>query len=560
MQELRKRYNYHGDLTLTKDGLLFSDTGEIVARSASGKRFVADEKFMKSKPSEWNELYDCIQEKKYHKSYRNFSKEIYGTKVKKGEPPIYIVARERGGPSYKDVELEGSSADDIMFVPISKGFSMQGVSTFCAGPVVGEGLCVVNAAWKNTICIFHICGGGRVDLKSKNFWRRGKAKYEIERVDANRIRVDGTVYDTEEWLEEHREEWHDMWNRWRSAIALCSRGYFHWNRIGSVDDPIVAFVCDVSKSWYVPFVEWKKRCYIRALYDLVLSTPEFEFLKKVWQEERIGIGLAHPMAKEKGALKPITREFIRKLFDSNTMCCQPYVIAGLLLGVPIFEGEKEVCAKTSEPIDNNISRTVPFANDDRKSSLYDVIAYTDGACRDNGKSNSVGGWGYFVEVSPRDDFRGELYIEGYDGSCEAEWTTNNRMELTAMIMAMRAIYKWCEQDDRICIRTDSDYVKSGLVGRAPRGVPGTTKGTLYDDFNKGWICRWLSNGWKTANRKPVINEDLWKELCEEARKLKVKSNSVTIEWVRGHNGDVGNEEADRLANLGCDKASYKNDL
>lgn len=81
---------------------------------------------------------------------------------------IYFIPRERGGPSYKSVPLEGVINDDVQYCPISKGYPMQDVSSFTLGPIVGEGLCLVNSAFSKSICIMHIEGGGKVDLKRKN--------------------------------------------------------------------------------------------------------------------------------------------------------------------------------------------------------------------------------------------------------------------------------------------------------------------------------------------------------------------------------------------------------
>jgi hypothetical protein len=164
----------------------------------------------------WKEAYDDLMEKKYHRSSRNFTRKISGKeyipkgkkKLPPGElPPIYLIARERGGPSYKQVDLVGSDSSELMFMPISKGYSMQGVSSFSLGPIVGEGLCLINSAFSKAVCLFHLVGGGRVDLKRKNFWRKGKALRDIEVLSDTKIKVDGKVYRTERWLEKNKELW-----------------------------------------------------------------------------------------------------------------------------------------------------------------------------------------------------------------------------------------------------------------------------------------------------------------------------------------------------------------
>jgi ribonuclease HI len=139
-----------------------------------------------------------------------------------------------------------------------------------------------------------------------------------------------------------------------------------------------------------------------------------------------------------------------------------------------------------------------------------VIIYTDGACRGN---PGPGGWGVLVEY-------GELSKQLYGGDVS---TTNNKMELTAAIMALKEIKEPCE----IILYTDSKYVLQGI---------------------EEWIHNWKKRGWRGANKKPVKNIDLWKELDELRDKHNIKWN-----WVKGHSGDPGNETADMLANRGIDE-------
>ena len=139
-----------------------------------------------------------------------------------------------------------------------------------------------------------------------------------------------------------------------------------------------------------------------------------------------------------------------------------------------------------------------------------VIIYTDGACRGN---PGPGGWGVLIEY-------GELSKQLYGGDVS---TTNNKMELTAAIMALKEIKEPCE----IILYTDSKYVLQGI---------------------EEWIHNWKKRGWRGANKKPVKNIDLWKELDE----LRDKHN-IKWKWVKGHSGDPGNEIADMLANKGIDE-------
>ena len=145
--------------------------------------------------------------------------------------------------------------------------------------------------------------------------------------------------------------------------------------------------------------------------------------------------------------------------------------------------------------------------------MAEFFAYTDGACSGN---PGPGGWGAMLIARGEDG--AEIKRRELSGG-EPE-TTNNRMELTAAIEALNALGR----PTAITLVTDSTYVKDGL-----------TK----------WIHGWKRNGWKTAAKKPVKNEDLWRALDEA-----VKRHDVTWEWVKGHAGHEENERADELAREG----------
>jgi len=136
-----------------------------------------------------------------------------------------------------------------------------------------------------------------------------------------------------------------------------------------------------------------------------------------------------------------------------------------------------------------------------------VIIYTDGACSGN---PGPGGWGALLHYNGNEK-------EIFGGEPE---TTNNRMELRAPIEALRSLKKPC----LVTIVTDSNYVKEGI----------TT-----------WIHKWKQNGWRTANKKPVKNADLWEDL-----EAALHHHDVSWEWVKGHAGHPENERADAPANQG----------
>ena len=136
-----------------------------------------------------------------------------------------------------------------------------------------------------------------------------------------------------------------------------------------------------------------------------------------------------------------------------------------------------------------------------------VVIYTDGACAGN---PGPGGWGAILIAG---EHRKEL--QGGEAA-----STNNRMELTAAIAALQAL----KRPSHVDLHTDSEYVRNGITS---------------------WIHGWKKRGWKTADRKPVKNVELWQKL-DEAR----NRHDVTWHWVRGHTGDVENERADELAREG----------
>ncbi len=141
--------------------------------------------------------------------------------------------------------------------------------------------------------------------------------------------------------------------------------------------------------------------------------------------------------------------------------------------------------------------------------MSEVVIYTDGACKGN---PGPGGWGAWLKSGTHEK---ELW-----GGEPA--TTNNRMELTAVIEALGSLKRRC----KVAIYTDSEYVRNGI----------TT-----------WIHNWKQRGWRTADRKPVKNVELWQRLEALA-----SSHDVSWHWVKGHAGDPGNERADALANRGVE--------
>jgi ribonuclease HI len=140
-----------------------------------------------------------------------------------------------------------------------------------------------------------------------------------------------------------------------------------------------------------------------------------------------------------------------------------------------------------------------------------VRIYTDGACKGN---PGPGGWGALLVAGPHEH-------ELFGGEAR---TTNNRMELTAVIRALAAL----KRESTVELYTDSEYVRKGITE---------------------WLAAWKRRGWKTADRKPVKNADLWRELETVAGRHRVRWH-----WVKGHSGHPENERADALANRGVTSA------
>lgn len=142
--------------------------------------------------------------------------------------------------------------------------------------------------------------------------------------------------------------------------------------------------------------------------------------------------------------------------------------------------------------------------------MKEVEIFTDGACRGN---PGPGGWGALLRYG-----KNEKKIYGGD-----KLTTNNRMELLAAIQALESL----KEPSRVTLTTDSEYVRQGITS---------------------WMSGWKKRGWKTANKKPVKNVDLWQSL-EKAS----DAHQVDWMWVKGHSGHRENEIADQLANQGIDE-------
>jgi ribonuclease HI len=150
-------------------------------------------------------------------------------------------------------------------------------------------------------------------------------------------------------------------------------------------------------------------------------------------------------------------------------------------------------------------------DDTAPREMPQVEIWTDGACKGN---PGPGGWGAWLSTDGH-----ERELLGGEAS-----TTNNRMELTAVIEALTVLKRQCQ----VVLHTDSQYVQKGI---------------------SEWMPSWIRRGWRTADGKPVKNVDLWKRLADQAAR-----HRIDWRWVKGHAGVAGNERADQLANRGVELA------
>lgn len=160
-----------------------------------------------------------------------------------------------------------------------------------------------------------------------------------------------------------------------------------------------------------------------------------------------------------------------------------------------------------------------YPNGSLSLPMPELFAYTDGACSGN---PGPGGWGVVLQALNNGEIIKERHLKGGETN-----TTNNRMELKAAIAALEALGR----TSNITIITDSNYVKNGITD---------------------WVHGWKHNGWRTSNKKPVKNVELWQRLNAAQQR-----HSVTWKWVKGHAGNPENERADELARQGMEPFKTK---
>lgn len=160
---------------------------------------------------------------------------------------------------------------------------------------------------------------------------------------------------------------------------------------------------------------------------------------------------------------------------------------------------------------------------ENKNKYKNLEVYTDGSCRGNGKNNNNGGWGVIITEA----FEDNRYTTIYEYGGREKNTTNNIMEMTAVIKAFE--YLESINYNKAIIYTDSAYI--------------------YNCLHEKWYVKWMSNGWKTSQKKDVLNIELWKSLISL---LLANEDKISIKKVKGHNGIIYNEKADQIATYYAD--------
>jgi ribonuclease HI len=155
----------------------------------------------------------------------------------------------------------------------------------------------------------------------------------------------------------------------------------------------------------------------------------------------------------------------------------------------------------------------------------EIKIYTDGGCSGN---PGPGGWAYVITVAAR---KGSSKVDTYEESGAELYTTNNRMEVSAVIEALKKLPAIGDKGMDVSVFTDSQYVQRGMTE---------------------WIQRWKANGWRNADKEPVKNVELWQELDNIAALY-----NIDWRWVKGHNGDPLNERCDSLVQTAMERLLYK---
>lgn len=161
-----------------------------------------------------------------------------------------------------------------------------------------------------------------------------------------------------------------------------------------------------------------------------------------------------------------------------------------------------------------------------------TFIYTDGACSGNGKATAIGGWAFVVDRYSEEHHKRIIYHTSNGGEKEA---TNNKMELKAVLEALKNFQTYMEFDEDLTIVSDSKY--------------------FINCMDKKWYSRWRKNGWKNSNGEDVANRELWEEILANIEQIGVET--VHFQWIKGHNGNKFNEMADELAVKGLENIRKK---
>jgi hypothetical protein len=283
----------------------------------------------------WEEAYQKCVPFKYSKS-RYSPKKVDASEDKKEipAPRVYVIPRIRT-QSYK-IPLEG--VDDpttIVYCPISKGYGMQGLSTFSLGPSCDPKnpfLVLVNGAYSKVIAVEHLEGKGCFDLKRKNFWKRArKPLFTIEMEGFDKIRVNQKLFDLSSWLNDNRQLWYPEWSKWSKHVTFYGEGSFHWSKTPTVTycNPYLQedLQEDSKALQFIDFATWKQQYYIQPGLQLMESRWEWKYLVSLLKSGRV-IALTHPEGHAFPPQQPLQLSLLQELIDSKEdFCTMPYVVA-----------------------------------------------------------------------------------------------------------------------------------------------------------------------------------------------------------------------------------------
>ena len=273
----------------------------------------------------WMEAYRLVQNNRLKPGYYNYSRKLIGTPNQQF-PTVHVVKRVRGGESYKNIKLkdiDGNpiNANDIFWVPVSKGYSFSDLSPYVIGPIPSHGINILNATCSKVILSCHL--NGKFDLSRNNFWKKNNHAH------------DEGAYNIESLLE--NDVWYNEWKKWSDHVALCGESSSHWT-----DDmgKIIAYVKvkpDNVEDLGLDSFFYNKEDYHRNTYENWLiesweNIEAFKYLYKRFNIDKIHIALVHPVVSDAHDMSiPITISYMNQWISNNNLMNDPMLLAMKLI-------------------------------------------------------------------------------------------------------------------------------------------------------------------------------------------------------------------------------------